>query len=253
LGRIRIMAAFDVLQAVTGAGVTSIPTPSPGNLLVVAQAHRQDLRAPNSPGPGFVQRVIQQFKTTSNNRNGIVVWDKVADGSETSVNFAWGTSSDLGGFYVEYEAPPGGWEVAGTDTNTSGASILSALTVPIPVPSSSLSLAVAAVVGRGVTGFSFNNDFVQPSSRSQTALASRKDAASVPNNEVTATFSGNIDESSIVSAVYFGADTPQPTGKLFRGPLGGVLYTAAGKVMRWRTPPPVVTLTPGPGYIDVDA
>lgn len=204
-GTYTVQQGFELVYETSGTGtaVAVWETPTVGNLLVVVQTHRHDLADPNPPGTGWTRRVLDQYQTSTSDRRGVVVWDKVSDGTETSVNLAWGTATDLGGVYMEFAAPPDGWSAYGTDATNSATSIVSSLTVPVPTPPSTTSLAIAAVVCRNETTIGFDSGFTDAASTpsGQVDMGWRKDAVNVPGGNVTATFTSG-DQSSIVAAVY---------------------------------------------------
>lgn len=172
-----------VVQSAAGLNSATFQQPATeGNLLVAVLAHRQDsLENPDIP-EGFTLRKVIQYKSHSHDRHGLLICDKIADGTETDFSTSFGTTIDLGGIVIEFDLQ----DISFYDANaiTSGTEIIPQFTENVPQPSSA-HLSVGAVVSRNATQMTdWNNEFVSPlGKQAQMGVATRLDTnANKPGN-----------------------------------------------------------------------
>lgn len=191
----KVVESDFVIQSAGGTGTINLPySTTSGNLLVAILAHRQDEQTPEIP-EGFTLREVIQNGNISTNRHGILICDKIADGTESSFDLSFGTSSDLGGIIMEFDVQNAVYYNA--NSNTSGNEIPSAFTENVPMPQASY-LSVAGVVSRnGEALTDWNNNFTSSASTvQQIGMAARLDQDFNMEQTVSVTNSG--DQGAII-------------------------------------------------------
>ena len=196
-----------VRQSISGTGNVSFPLPlTAGNLLVAVLAHRHDPADSPTIPEGFTLREVVQHKTDNQDRHGVLIADKIADGTETSINLNFGTESDLGGIIIEFNVDD--VHFYGANSNTSGNEIPSSFTESVPKPSVS-HLSVSAAVSRNAGALTaWNNEFTSPlATINQIGIASRLDENSDKPGNVTVQNTG--DQGAIIVATWSLGDPGQ--------------------------------------------
>ncbi len=188
-----------VVQSASGTNAAFSQPPTAGNLLVAILAHRQDPKNNPDIPAGFTLREDIQFMTNNSNRHGVLVCDKISDGTETSFNLNFGTTSDLGGIVIEFDIQDAIFFEA--NANTTGNEIISSFTENVPKPSAQY-LSVAAAVSRYADGLTnWNNEFVSPlATQDQMGAATRLDTQNDKPGTVTVQNSG--EQGAIIAATW---------------------------------------------------
>ncbi len=187
-----------VVQSASGLNTATFQQPATaGNLLVAVLSHRQDpMDNPDIP-EGFTLREVIQFKSHTHDRHGVLICDKIADGTETVFNTSFGTITDLGGIVIEFDLR----DVSYYDANStsSGTAIIPQFTENVPQPSSA-HLSVSAVVSRNATQMTdWNNEFVSPlAGQNQMGVATRLDT--IPNKPSNVSVQNNGDQGALIVA-----------------------------------------------------